>query len=209
LPEIWTNHTQKVPKNARHKPPVRHIFPKPQPTQEYLSKSQAAPQKLDTPKRLLIVLDLNGTLLHRLGRSPTRFIQRPQVMKFLEYLFLNHKVMIWSSARPENVAPMCAKLMDSDQLQELVAVWARDKLNIPAHAYNDRVQVYKRLTWIWSDKAVQSTHPDPKRVWSQANTILIDDSAEKAASEPHNLIRLQEFGGEDEHETNDLERVAW
>lgn len=99
--------------------------------------------------------------------------------------------------------------MDSDQLQELVAVWARDKLNIPAHAYNDRVQVYKRLTWIWSDKAVQSTHPDPKRVWSQANTILIDDSAEKAASEPHNLIRLQEFVGEDEHETNDLERVAW
>jgi hypothetical protein len=32
-------------------------------------------------------------------------------------------------------------------------------------------------------------------LWDQTNTVLIDDSLEKADSEPHNLVQVEEFTG--------------
>jgi hypothetical protein len=33
-------------------------------------------------------------------------------------------------------------------------------------------------------------------MWDQGNTVLIDDSVEKARSEPHNAVTLPEFAGD-------------
>lgn len=157
---------------------------------------------MDSPRPLLVVLDLNGTLLCRKGRG-SNFAARPRVNEFLEYLLSRHIVMVWSSARRVNVDNMCKKLFSREQMDQLVGVWARDKLNLTPEQYNERVQVYKQLSWIWRDPTING-----KRPWSQADTVLIDDSAEKAASEPHNVIEIEEFENrKDQLETDVLGQV--
>jgi hypothetical protein len=107
-------------------------------------------------------------------------------------------VVIWSSAREANVMGMCQQLLSAEQLTRVVAVWARDRFGLSREDYNSRVQCYKRLTRIWADQAIQDTHPvasDLEAGWHQGNTVLIDDSAEKARSEPYNAIQIPEFQG--------------
>lgn len=120
---------------------------------------------------------------------------RPYVNEFLRYLLKNHHVMVWSSARPYNVDPMCKKLFSQEEMAQLVAVWSRDHLRLPNNVYKEKVQVYKQLSWVWSDSAIQAKS---SARWSQADTVLIDDSIEKAASEPHNIIEIEEFEGKGE-----------
>lgn len=163
-----------------------------------MNQANEDPVTTEHPRPLLIVLDLNGTLLHRVRRGGSNFITRPRVSEFLHYLLKNHCLMIWSSAKPENVGPMCDKLFTKEQKDRLAAIWARDKLRLPANAYHEKVQVYKQLSWVWKDKSIQSANPDAVDYWSQENTVLIDDSMEKAASEPFNVLQLEEFEGKKE-----------
>jgi hypothetical protein len=62
---------------------------------------------------------------------------------------------------------------------------------------------------MWDDPMVQAStcsprgtnnpgteQPDPELwVWDQTNTVLLDDSLEKADSEPYNLLQVEEFTG--------------
>ena len=112
--------------------------------------------------------------------------------------------MVWSSATRKNVQGTCDKLFEKDQKDRLVAIWARDTLRLPAEAYNQKVQVYKQLSWVWRDIDVQTSSVSPDDEWDQDNTVLIDDSVEKAASEPHNLIKIDEFEGTDEEKEMDV-----
>nr|GFD57168.1 hypothetical protein [Tanacetum cinerariifolium] len=84
--------------------------------------------------------------------------------------------MVWSSARPENVRTMCSNLFSEEQRAQLAAVWARDTLRLSPQAYDAKVQVYKQLSWVWNDTAVQATSPEKNQMWSQSNTVLIDDT---------------------------------
>lgn len=161
-------------------------------------------QTLDSPRQLLVVLDLNGTLLYRKARGGSIFVTRPKVNEFIRYLFKHHRVMVWSSAKPANVRPMCAQLFSPEQHQRLIAIWARDTLRIPDKHYNSKVQVYKQLSWIWEDGNLHAAKKDASPIWEQANTVLIDDSVEKAASEPHNLICLEEFEDRPDQRTSDV-----
>ena len=141
---------------------------------------------------LLVVLDLNGTLLRRFSKS--NFVRRPRVGELLRYLFAHHQVMVWSSATPANVADMCAKLFTPAQQAQLLAVWARDTLQLSRRQYAEKVQVYKQLSWVWGDGHLQARHGGPARPpWGPENTVLVDDSEEKAKSEPFNLLRVHEF----------------
>ena len=127
--------------------------------------------------------------------------------------------MIWSSAKPYNVGPMCDKLFTKEQKEKLVAIWARDKLQLPQHAYNLKVQVYKQLSWVWHNGAIlkRMSNLGVADHWLQENTVLIDDSIEKAVSEPYNLLQLEEFEGKKEQMESDvlgqvvryLEKLRW
>lgn len=92
---------------------------------------------------------------------------------------------------------MCNKLFPGQARQNLVAEWGRNRMGLTQEDYNKRVQVYKRLEKIWADPGIQSRHPLRQAgwIWDQSNTILIDDSLEKARSEPFNLVELPEFVG--------------
>jgi len=199
-----------TPANTNHPPEgVRTQFyslERPEPSARYLELARARPIRLNHPKRLLIVLDLNGTLLVRTsdgGRPRTR----PHVYMFLAYCLEHHHVAIWSSARRKNVDKMMTYLFTREQISELVAIWSREDSRLGEFT-NQKIQVYKQLRWLWDDPKVQTSackttkNPDipsneqsdaVSRVWDQTNTVLIDDSLEKADSEPYNLVQVEEF----------------
>ncbi|KIV85613.1 hypothetical protein, variant 1 [Exophiala sideris] len=168
--------------------------PAPKATKAYMKSAAQPPALRDTAQKLLVVLDLNGTLLVRPNRrnDPTKFKIRPGVTQLLDYLFNNHVVMVYSSARPDNVSGMVNNLIHPNQRKEMAGIWARDKLDLTYQQYNNKVQVYKKLEKIWADNAVQSK-AEPGTKWNQTNTVLVDDSQIKGLAQPHNLLQVPEF----------------
>ncbi|KAK3327897.1 HAD-like domain-containing protein, partial [Cercophora scortea] len=169
----------------------------PNPSPSYLLRASFLALPSPTPRPMLVVIDLNGTLLFRPSRrQPTKFLARPHAHTFLSYCLETFHVVIWSSARPDNVRNMLAALLPSpEQRNRVIAAWGRDKFGLSAEDYNLRTQCYKRLTRLWTDPIVAAAHPDGEP-WNQGNTVLIDDSAEKARSEPFNAITIPEFLGD-------------
>ncbi|KAK6849829.1 hypothetical protein PG995_013662 [Apiospora arundinis] len=183
----------KEPKVARpYQVPSEASGGVPDPTTQYMTLSAIPPSHLPEPRRILVVIDLNGTLLHRPShKNPTRFVERPHTRAFLDYCLNTFCVAIWSSAKPANVNKMLDQLLTPEERAKVVAVWGRDMLGLSPADYNARVQCYKRLSVLWADLA----HRLGQR-WDQSNTVLVDDSSEKARSEPFNLIQLPEFEGD-------------
>jgi hypothetical protein len=183
----------------------------PEPSLMYRAISALELQTSNVPQHLLLIIDLNGTLLYRPNRNePFHFVERPSTQQFLNYALANFSVMIWSSARPENVDRMCKKLFSKESRQQLVGIWGRDRLGLSVADSNRRVQVYKRLETVWSDPQIQGRHPlaHEGKGWHQGNTVLIDDSIEKSRSEPYNFIEVPEFSGHEGEDPNLLKEVA-
>jgi hypothetical protein len=186
--------------------PRLYVLPRPKPSSSYLEQAQLPPRRLSSPKKLLIVLDLNGTLLVRSNRG-SNYTPRPHVDEFLAYCLEHHALIVWSSARLQNVTAMVAQLFTAEQRAKLVKIWSRNDLRLGKH-FDAKVQVYKQLTWLWEDPELQASFPMPATLpfrfedgwkdslptkWDQSNTVLLDDSVDKAASEPHNLLQVDEF----------------
>ncbi|GAW16995.1 hypothetical protein ANO14919_064440 [Xylariales sp. No.14919] len=171
----------------------------PDPTPLYLQLASHPPYVLPRRQDLLVVVDLNGTLLYRPShRNPTRFIQRPHARQFLSYCVNTFTVVIWSSARPRSVESMCRQLLEPKDRTKVVATMARDRFGLSETDYNQRVLCYKRLTTVWNDPTIARSHPEAAygKKWNQLNTVLVDDSLDKARSEPYNLIQIPEFKGD-------------
>lgn len=169
-------------------------LPAPAPTSAYINDAHVIPNLLSSPQRLLLVLDLNGTLLYRF-RASQNYTPRPCLPEFLEYAFANHSLLVWSSAQPYNVKSVCARIFSRSQRAILLGEWGRDTLGLTSAQYKERVQVYKRLDRIWGNENLQHSHPDFERGerWGQHNTVLIDDSALKASAQPFNHVEVPEF----------------
>ncbi|KAK8171134.1 hypothetical protein BKA80DRAFT_229089 [Phyllosticta citrichinensis] len=200
---------QSPPKSPKREKPNKPGPPRPDPSLNYLAQSAMISYRLPIPQPLLIVMDLNGTLLYRPKRSnSSHFVQRPFTPPFVSYLFANHTVMVWSSARPENVNRMCNGLFSSTQRKQLVAEWGRDMLGLTQKQFNEKVQVYKQLDKVWQTADTQQWHPLHAygQRFNQANTLLIDDSVEKAASEPYNLVEVDDFEGKEDQMNRDVLR---
>ncbi|KAI0133045.1 HAD-like protein [Hypoxylon sp. NC0597] len=182
----------------------------PNPTQQYLTNASLPPFVLPQERQILVVIDLNGTLLHRPDSyRPTYFVERPHARSFLNYCIETFKVVIWSSAKSQNVEKMCRQLLKPKQFWKVVAIWGRESFGLSDNDYRQRVQCYKRLSLLWSDEKIAASHPeaDKGKRWSQADTVLIDDSIEKARSEPYNLVRVPEYDGDLEKDGEILPQV--
>lgn len=175
-------------------------LPVPKPTEMYLMKAAEQAKRQNKPQSLLIIIDLNGTLIDRGRRkSNDTWTERPGTRDLLSWLMDDagaqghgHRVMVWSSARPSNVDAMVEKLFSPRQQAKLIARWSRDELDLTPQQYQNKVQVYKRLHKVWSDPEIKNSHP-AGQPWTQMNTVLIDDSSAKAKSEPYNLVEVEEF----------------
>ncbi|KAI4189928.1 MAG: hypothetical protein L6R41_001113 [Letrouitia leprolyta] len=199
-----------VPRETRSSFPVAAVRPLPTPSPDttYLSQSIMPSFQLQSPQPLLLVLDLNGTLLYR-SKASSAYKPRPDLERFLAHCTSNYKVLLWSSATPQNVTAICAKIFTPEQRKFLLGEWGRDTLDLTQQQYKAKVQVYKRLDRIWAIDKIQCSHPDHAfgGRWSQKNTLLLDDSAEKASAQPYNAVVVPEFvkgGGEEEKNKTDV-----
>ncbi|KAI1096745.1 HAD-like domain-containing protein [Rostrohypoxylon terebratum] len=195
-PEVVTNDPSK---------PRKHVEPSeksggiPDPSPEYLTYASYPPFILPAPRVILLVIDLNGTLLFRPSRAqPKKFVARPYARPFLAYCLRTFKVVFWSSAKIENVAAMVGQLVASQQYKDVVAIMGREHFGLTVDDYMKRVVCYKRLKTVWKNAVIQASHPEAQlgKCWDQTNTVLIDDSLEKGRSEPHNIIQIPEFKGD-------------
>ncbi|KAJ9301383.1 hypothetical protein DTO271G3_1518 [Paecilomyces variotii] len=210
-----TSRSPNARNNARHTTPQQPRGPRPLvapvPTKEYIQQASKPPRRLVSGQPLLIILDLNGTLIYRRHRRlPPSFAKRHGVDAFLTSIFAKHKVMIWSSSQPVTVKAVCAQLFPSEMRAALVAEWGRDKFGLTQSQYKEKIQVYKVLDKVWGDKSIQAQYPKgvpiirkgngskpdtpiQKTRWDQSNTVLIDDSILKAAAQPYNILEVPEF----------------
>ncbi|KAL8772576.1 MAG: hypothetical protein Q9209_002237 [Squamulea sp. 1 TL-2023] len=166
----------------------------PVPHAAYLAQSAIATTKRPNPQPLLLVLDLNGTLLYR-PKASSAYKPRPSLSSFLSHVISNYKVLIWSSAKSQNVTGICSQIFTKAQRKLLLGEWARDTLDLTPAQYSAKVQVYKRLDRIWSTDRIQRTHPDFQngQRWGQWNTLLLDDSVLKSSAQPYNAVVVPEF----------------
>ncbi|RCI07483.1 hypothetical protein L249_4518 [Ophiocordyceps polyrhachis-furcata BCC 54312] len=182
----------------------------PEPTCDYIAQSLMPAVTLPSPRRILVILDLNGTVLYRPAHfRPSSFVQRPYAHRFLSYCLDTFCLAIWSSARPENVERMVGQLLTPEQRSRCVVAWGRDRLGLCARDYAARVQCYKRLSTAWEDPVVQASHPYAAHgfKWDQTNTVLVDDSREKGRSEPYNILAVPEFSGPENEDSIVLPQV--
>jgi hypothetical protein len=144
---------------------------------------------------------LVGTVLYRPNRNPKSMIGRASLDDFLKYLFKNFSVMVWSSARPENVKALAECALKAYE-PLLVARWARNTLGLSPKHYEMNVQCYKNLELVWASEVIQSQIPGYNfgDRFNQSNTILIDDSVLKANAQPYNLLEIPEFNGQREQQ---------
>lgn len=172
--------------------------PTPIPNPSYIAQSTVPASRLPYPQPLLLVLDLNGTLLYR-PKASSHHKARPSLQPFLAHCITNYRILIWSSATPYNVTTICSKIFTAEERGLLLGEWGRDTLDLTPQQYKAKVQVFKRLDRIWDMDRIQRSHPnftDGGR-WSQKNTLLLDDSVLKASAQPHNAVIVPEFSKED------------
>ena len=179
-------------------------LPAPTPTEGYLRIANLSCRWASKPQHLLLVLDLNGTLIYR-RKASSRYLPRPSLQTFLDYCFANHSVLVWSSATPSNVTAICSKIFTPEQRLQLLGEWGRDTLDLTNNEYYSKSQVYKRLERVWEGVALRHSHPEAGNgeVWSQANTLLLDDSVLKAQGQPFNLVEVPEFKNPGDQKTNE------
>ncbi|KAJ5437312.1 NLI interacting factor [Penicillium cf. griseofulvum] len=162
-------------------PPVKV----PLPTLQYTNQASLKPEK--TEKRpLLVILDLNGTLIYRkLRKFPPKFARRTGLDHFLATLIKDYKVMIWSSSQPPTVNAVCEQIFPGPMHDALVALWGRDKFGLTAGQYNKKLQVYKELHKVWAEANIQGAFP--------GNEHLKDPFASSPTKEPPHKNRRQKL----------------
>ncbi|KAF9972149.1 hypothetical protein BGZ73_004781 [Actinomortierella ambigua] len=138
--------TTKVPTLARTFLPI-HPIRKVRP--EYLTQTESPPRRLEAPQKLLVILDLNGTLFYK-NKNTKAYTSRPFLDNFNEFLFTHFTVMVWSSARPESVGKMVEKGF-GEHVKDLDRIWSRDFFGLHEADYHRRVLTVKDLEYVWNE----------------------------------------------------------
>lgn len=154
------------PRKKRQETPPVNI---PVPTSAYMQQASQTPKLRSHPQPLLIILDLNGTLIFRKHKKlPPNFARRAGLEQFLDELTQKYSVMIWSSSKPATVDAICKKLFPDDKKDSIVAMWGRDKFDLTHAQYNSKLQVYKELRKVWADPQIQAAYPGREPVNTNA-----------------------------------------
>lgn len=158
---------------------------------EYQAVCSRPARLLDDPQRLLVVVDLNETLVLRTHnewdlrrRRPVCAKPRPYLSTFLRWLGkIDCDLLIWSSAAQHNVRKLAVPLgydpssteAWTNALPRLVGTWSRSDFGLSPREYAENVATRKDLAKVWA----KVTQADGTR-WSALNTVLLDNEADKA-----------------------------
>ncbi|KAF9182891.1 hypothetical protein BGZ51_004367 [Haplosporangium sp. Z 767] len=165
-------------------------------TPSYMTIASQEPVTLEAPQKLLVILDLNGTLFYRAKNNKLNVTARPHLAPFLDFLFANCRVMVWSSAQPHSVEAMLS-FGFGDRVSKLDRVWSREHFRLPRSDYTKKVLTIKDLEFVWEgiEKEKKFAKDTEKYAveFDQTNTVLIDDSTAKIQLQPHNGLALRDF----------------
>ncbi|KAG0274695.1 hypothetical protein BGZ95_009550 [Linnemannia exigua] len=184
-------------------------------TPDYMPIAHHQPVKLDTPKKLLVILDLNGTLFYSDDdnyKSRT-YTKRPYFVQLLLFLYANCRVMVWSSATHQRVSSMVAAggFMGIDKMDR---IWNREHLQLHPKDFYRKVLTLKDLEFVWREIESEKSCANPDQLlaggkyefqFDQTNTILIDDSPHKSQLQPYNCMIVPDFDKTRMQKGNDIE----
>jgi TFIIF-interacting CTD phosphatase-like protein len=148
----------------------------------------------------LILLDLNGVLCRKIasGPVPENALQlqsyavepRPGVKEFLEFCYSHYTVGFFSSTTFRNADPILKKILTPEQYQLSKIKWFRDRTRFdPDTKDHTTIKVLKDLF----DNPIANS----ERIWSESNTLLIDDSIEKTRfNSPKNVLLVKTYSGD-------------
>src|SRR5688572_23717435 len=135
-------------------------------------------------ERLLLVLDLDETLIHasesRLSQAadyelPPYFIyRRPGLAEFLSAVSPAFRLAVWTSSSPAYARAVCPLIFPD--LQRLEFVWARDRCT-PTRAFD---------TDSWCD--AKPLKKLKRRGYDLDRVVVVDDSPEKHTRNYGNLV---------------------
>ena len=145
-------------------------------------------------KKILIVLDLNGTILHRIIKTGSTTIEdsfvkiakmgkhslyaRPYLKDFFDFLVKYFDVAVWTSAEERNALAMIDSLSTSVPnctRNAFKFIWSRNmctlqEQSLPLGSSYIKPLALKKLSKIWQKFPTE---------FDYRNTIIIDDSEEK------------------------------
>ncbi|KAG0093496.1 hypothetical protein BGZ92_005235 [Podila epicladia] len=181
-------------------------------TPSYLATANEPSRTLPTPRKMLVVLDLNGTLFFRqkrLSGKPT-IINRPFLLEFMRLLFTHFHVMVWSSSRRESVDAMLQRI--PKDFGRMDRIWSREDFDLHEVDFHRKVLTLKDLEKVWQEIEIEKEWASPQQLeeqyaedFDQTNTILIDDSTHKSQLQPYNCIPIADFDFERAESGTDIE----
>jgi hypothetical protein len=166
--------------------------------------------------KLNIILDLDNTIVNTLPIEKAQdfmnnfhysfyknffysdvMIARPGLDEFLDWLFSNCRVSVFTHADKEYaLAVINNLLLQGKKNRKLDFIYYRYHVNMGLELYNG----YKDLRLIWDDYKVFDYYP--------SNTIIIDDNPIVKQTNPYNTIRIYPFdASQDSINDNHLEDV--
>jgi hypothetical protein len=156
---------------------------------------------------IVTILDLNGVLLERLGQEPknrtarsaaSEFRQnshtlnrrrvwiRPHHAEFIRYLSRRYTIGVWSSATFATVQGLLDIVLEGTGVRRESLIFVRDRTECPHDKANGGFATIKPLRAIWTDKRY-------KELCKPTNTIILDDSPDKARENPSSAILVPEY----------------
>ena len=105
----------------------------------------------------LIIFEIDGILACKLG--PGQFTDRPHLKPFLNFMFDNFKIAIWTSYEQAQILKEYISEIFGEHYKDLLFIWYLDKCT---ESY------YKSLNRVWES--------DLGKNYSKANTLLVDSS---------------------------------
>ncbi|KAI8808409.1 hypothetical protein BJ742DRAFT_772080 [Cladochytrium replicatum] len=156
-------------------------------------------------RQVLIVLDLNGTLIDRVDQKGRKLLKnnhlapskpdhvlnknyvymRPYLDSFLDSVFARFHVAAWTSALQKNAEPL-ADLVFGEYASKLEFVWDRSKCDFPKESSANDYGTLKDLRKVWDDRAFN-------KKWAPGNTIIVDDTSSKGSLNKNNALTLPTY----------------
>jgi len=133
----------------------------------------------------LIILDLNGVLIHRVYKDGLQNIYfRPGIKKFIRLLFKKYDVAVWSCCNKYNTEKLTTQIFGKLK-SKLVFIYNRN--NCSGKSKKEKV-----LDKVWNDWVEYDKH----------NTLIIDDTPWKTINNPKEAVYnvttwvIDDFNGE-------------
>jgi hypothetical protein len=158
----------------------------------------------------LLLLDINGLLCCKIPKDqkPKKYaksdilklnsykvIIRPYCREFLESCYSQFAVGFFTSTCEWNVKAILNKILTPEQYKTTALMWFRDRTRFDPISSADemRFETIKMLEDIFQNPMVNE-----KSLYSEQNTLLIDDSEIKTRfNNPANIIICKKFTGEE------------